>query len=385
MPPDPPLHATLPSLRVLLVVEQSGDAGAAGGRYHRGILTELDGVEVHLVNLAASTPFREAVQDVCAGVHELDLSGSYLRALPTLRRLLRRLAPQLLHAHEFIPAGYAAMASLGLSSRPALVYSRHHSRTLSGMARALEGVALRRAAAVACPSRWALEELRRRAPGIGGRGVVLHNGIDLEAPPGGGAAADPAWEAVRTPFQGATAVILARLRPEKGHAVALEAVVRLNRGGTPCRLVCVGDGPERAALEARVKELGASTYVTFPGGTRRVDRILGAADLVLVPSLQESFGLAAAEAMLAGVPVVASRVGGLPEVVEDGRTGWLVPPGDVPEWEATLRRVLEMRAEVRKGVVAVARADAEARFTSRAAAERLRGLYREVAASRPRS
>ena len=98
---------------------------------------------------------------------------------------------------------------------------------------------------------------------------------------------------------------------------------------TPSRLVMIGDGPERSAALDRAKALGLSDKVTFLGKHSHVNELLSCADLFLLPSSSESFGLAALEAMAAGTPVVASDVGGLSEVVTSGETGYLCDMGDV--------------------------------------------------------
>src|SRR5207248_2663040 len=97
----------------------------------------------------------------------------------------------------------------------------------------------------------------------------------------------------------------------------------------PARLVLIGDGPDRADVERQVAEHGLEGVVAFAGEQHDLVPWLSAADLFLLPSEQESFGLAALEAMACEVPVVASRVGGLPEVIDDGRTGYLCAPTDL--------------------------------------------------------
>ncbi len=97
----------------------------------------------------------------------------------------------------------------------------------------------------------------------------------------------------------------------------------------PSRLLLVGDGPERARAERECSELNICDRVEFLGNVGAIEQLVSGADLMLLPSETESFGLAALEAMAAGVPVVATDVGGLPEVVEDGVSGYLRPVGDV--------------------------------------------------------
>jgi L-malate glycosyltransferase len=111
------------------------------------------------------------------------------------------------------------------------------------------------------------------------------------------------------------------------------------RRAVPATLLMVGDGPDRGEAEREAEQLGVADGVRFLGRLDRVVTILQATDLFLLPSQSESFGLAALEAMACGAPAVASRVGGLPEVIEDGVSGILEPPGSV---EAMGRRAVEL-------------------------------------------
>src|SRR5207244_4938639 len=124
--------------------------------------------------------------------------------------------------------------------------------------------------------------------------------------------------------------------------VKICAAVRTAMPATP---VLVGDGPDRDAIEHQVDGLSLRKDVRFLGKVETVGDVLRGADLFLLPSATESFGLAALEAMACGVPVIASAAGGLPEVVEDGKTGFLVPPGDVAAMAERALRVLENPAE----------------------------------------
>jgi N-acetyl-alpha-D-glucosaminyl L-malate synthase BshA len=145
----------------------------------------------------------------------------------------------------------------------------------------------------------------------------------------------------------------------------------------PSRLLMVGDGPDRAPAELLARQLGVSDRVVFLGKQMRVAHLLPIADVMLVPSEMESFGLAALEAMACGVPPVASRVGGLPEVVTDGVDGYLAPVGDTGAVAEAALRLLEDSA-LHARLAAAARNTAETRFPTTRIIPQYEEFYREI-------
>jgi glycosyltransferase involved in cell wall biosynthesis len=119
-----------------------------------------------------------------------------------------------------------------------------------------------------------------------------------------------------------------RLSPEKGFSVLIDAAASLVGLDRSTGVVLFGDGPERAELEQRIASLGLRERFVVPGFRPDLDRLIGAADVVVLPSFTEGLPNVALEASAAGVPVVATSVGGTPEVITDGETGILVPPGE---------------------------------------------------------
>jgi glycosyltransferase involved in cell wall biosynthesis len=166
------------------------------------------------------------------------------------------------------------------------------------------------------------------------------------------------------PFQGRHLTAICHMRPQKGVPILLEALALLRQHGQQPQCRLVGDGPELPAYRQRAQALGLDN-VHFLGLRDDVPAILAEAMLAVVPSVwPEAFGLAAAEAMAASLPVIASRVGGLPEVVEDGVTGLLVPPGD-PQALARALATLLADPQLRLTMGRAGRARAERLFDLR--------------------
>jgi glycosyltransferase involved in cell wall biosynthesis len=176
--------------------------------------------------------------------------------------------------------------------------------------------------------------------------VRIHYGLDPEPFEAAGALGPEEREAQRAelglPPEATVLICVARFAPQKAHDVLLRAFDRARREQPGLRLLLVGDDPfgdGRRRAEALAAELGLGESVQFLGVRRDVPRLLGLSDVFVMSSLWEGFGLVFLEAMSAGLPVVASRVSGVPEVIADGETGLLVPPRDVEALAAALGRV----------------------------------------------
>jgi glycosyltransferase involved in cell wall biosynthesis len=284
------------------------------------------------------------------------------RALRRLRALLRRERVALVHAQGGRGALYAGLAGLRLGA-PLVWHARtaDRDRWLDPILARLAHTIVANSGATACRFRaWP------RA-----RVTVVPNGVDL-----GRFTARPADPALRRALGIASDALvvgyIGRLEHGKGPDVLLAAAERLTLKLPAVTLLFVGDGPLRASLAARATAAGVRAV--FAGQRTDVPAVLRVCDAIAVPSRQEAFGRVLIEAMAAQVPVVASAVGGIPEVCADRLTGLLVPPDD-PDALATALAATLGDAAATAARVRAAAADVAARFDIHAHAERVHAVY----------
>lgn len=166
-----------------------------------------------------------------------------------------------------------------------------------------------------------------------------------------------------------------RLSPEKGQEILLDAARLLADAGRRFQVLLIGDGPERERLERKCERLRLRPHVLFLGEQRQMDIVYSLARALVLPSFKEGMPNVVLEAMLHGLPIVATRIGAMPEMLEDGRTGWLVPPGDARALAAAMTRVLADEAQAR----ALGENARRALFPRFSVARRLEGIERVYA------
>ncbi|AGK05088.1 group 1 glycosyl transferase [Meiothermus ruber DSM 1279] len=279
-----------------------------------------------------------------------------LTAANSIAELIERFKIDLVHAHYAIPHATSAILAREMGLEIKVVTTLHGTDvTLVGREPAFAKTtqhAVRSSDAVTAVSRALAEEARAQL-GVEREIEVIYNWVDPERfQPN----KDPAYRARFAQPEEAIVLHVSNFRAVKRPLDALRVFAGILEQ-MPARMLMIGDGPLRQECMELADELEIAGRVQFLESTPSIEKFMSVADLLLVPSEQESFGLVALEAMASGVPVVASRVGGLPELIEEGKTGFLRPMGDIPAMLEASLEILTNRARRRAmGEAARARA-----------------------------
>jgi glycosyltransferase involved in cell wall biosynthesis len=286
--------------------------------------TDRAALDLHFVSLTTRGVLADDIEACGWPVTALNAPpGVRPRLMLRLARLFRQLKADVVHTHDDRPNIHGAPAAR-LAGIRRVIHTRHHqgvhlSRRQQWLVR-LASVCNHRFVCISHDSAvYAAQQ------GIARRRLhVIHNGIDVDR------------FAYRGPEEKGYAIVVARLAPQKGIHYLLDAVPRIVSQCPDFTLHIAGEGPCRAELEQQTDRLGIRERVQFLGEVHDVPERLAKARLFLLPSLTEGISLTLLEAMARGLPVLTTLVGGNPEVVEDGQTGLLVPPGSVEALAQTI-------------------------------------------------
>ena len=376
-PAQPPRFTSLaPSrrLRLHVLIDSLGQGGAEALLADFAIAVRAGGIELSVAYLHARTTAAGRLSEL--GIEPTQVPIRSLlgyRDRHAVRRHLAAVRPDLLHTH----LGYSDLLgslgarALGIPSVSTLHIEDWDRRPRERVKHHLMAMARRRGAArVIAVSEAARRSYLARRWDRPERIVAVHNGILDRSSPGSGP------EIRRQLGLAPDELVLAMvgvLRPEKRHDIAIEAVERLAQRFERVRLLIVGDGPERAQVERLARRAGRR--VSLAGYRADVPALLDAVDVLVHPSRTDAFPSALLEAMAARVPAVATAVGGIPEIIEDGETGIMIPaPPGADMLASAVGRLLADRG-LRLRIGANGRKDYEARFTTGRWLERLAPVY----------
>jgi len=340
---------------------------------------ELDGLAIHRVTVPEPSWRRGTV----ALVSHLHVARESLLFSARAARALARIAPDVVEAPEFHATGLTSALRARLDRRAPAVVVRLHTpaylaarlagepANLDGRSgELLEAASVRAADRITSPSAALAHEVTRRWRLAPDRVEVVPNPVDSDLFVPGERAPDPAC-----------ILVAGRVERMKGQDVLIEALPAIRRAVPSAHVRLVGaDGGASAAVAQRSRELGVESAVSFEGAVAREElpAVYASAAVCVVPSRFEAFGYTCVEAMACGRPVVASRVGGLAEIVEHEREGLLVAPEDPAALAAAVIRLLGDPALGRR-LGAAARSGVLERFGAPAVAVRSAAAYAEIA------
>lgn len=293
---------------------------------------------------------------------------------------------EILHAHQYTPF-FQAMLSRGLFGTRPVVFTEHGRHFPDHPSRKRSVV--NRLMLRSCDRLFGCGGAVRQAL-IDNEGLpesrveVIYNGVDLASL---GTPTLGARTRIRSEFAFAAtdfvAVLVARLHPLKDHQTALRAVDAARKQIPGLRLLLAGDGDERAAIEETIRKRGLEKCVTLAGTRNDIADLLAASDVFLMSSISEGIPLTVIEAMAARRPVISTAVGGLPELVEHGVTGFLAPSGDDRLLAAALVE-LYRNTDLRKQMAEIAAIRATEKFSLDGMLDSYRDVYRDVLGRRDR-
>lgn len=305
-----------------------------------------------------------------------------LFAVISLAEVIRERRPALIHAHGSKASLIARVATM-LSRRTPTIVTVHNQVLYGGVSRTagrvyvtLERWLARRTSHVITVSEAVRRELLDDYGLPAEKVTTVHNGLDL-APFLVAGDRHAARERYGVPADALVFGLAARFAPQKGLDVLVDAAVPVLEADPRAWLIVAGDGPLLEVVRTKARATTVRDRMLFPGFETDMPGLLAALDLYVTPSIAEGLGLATIEAMAAGLPVVGTAVGGTPEVVDDGVTGVLVPPGKAAPLGAAIARLLGSAAQ-RKRMGDAGRRRAVAEFGEATMLERTAALYREA-------
>jgi len=310
-------------------------------------------------------------------------AGRDLRQVRRVAAAIRRLRPDVIHAHQYTPYLYAALAASAVGFGPIVFteHGRHWPDVVSPVRRAVNQLLRLRRDRVTAVCRFVAEALRTRER-IAGREVrVIPNGVRWQEYRHS-ARRDWLRGLIGAAPDAPVLIQVARLHRVKDHETSIRALARVRQACPAARLVMVGEGPDASALSALAAQLGTAEGVHMLGLRRDVPDLLAAADVFVLSSLSEAASLSILEAMSASLPVAATDVGGNAEIVRHGRTGLLSARRDSAALAANLLTLLN-DAPLRRRMGEAGRLRVETHFGQGRMHERFCRLYRQLAGERP--
>ena len=328
-------------VRVVEILATGTNGGAQEHLF--SLLTRLDAsrYDVSVVALSNGSTVRK-MQRAGIPVLVIDTPDDAV-AVGALATHLAEVRPEVIHNHMFRAETVGTRAAIALAEighrRPYIVSTVHSSRVRSAADREDVLRLTPEMDHLIAVSKAILAKIDAEGRNVGVPVSLIYNGVDLDRYAPQEACSTLPDEYGMEPGSRIVGIV-ARLEPEKGHPTLFEAWPQVLRDVPDAYLLVVGEGSQREALERQAASLRIAHRVVFTGRRDDVPAVTAALDVAVLPSYREAQGLSVLEAMALSRPVVASNVGGIPEMIEDGRTGLLVEPRDAEGLASAITRLL---------------------------------------------
>lgn len=357
---------------ILFIIGHLGRGGAEGQLYN--LLRNLERPAT-VLSLSRGGFWAEPIRALGCAVIELERGGHLdIRRLFATVRVIRRLKPDIVHLFlDQVGGLYGRLGMLLALRNDLIVGERSDPSRHPGWFRLFMPLLNRFVSHVICNSMAAREYIVAHSLAAEHKIHVIPNGLDLEdSSPTGAHRSDPPWPKnwSDAPLIG----LVGHLSADKDPETFVRASAQVHRARPDARFVIVGDGPLRSRVRERIRACNLERVLLLAGERPDVPHLLGHMQLLISTSICEGMPNAIIEAMGAGLPCVATDVGGCREVIEDGVTGFLVPPGDIHGLKDRILRILS-DDQLRTDLAQAARARAKTHFDSRSVASRYRGIY----------
>ncbi|MCK5072852.1 MAG: glycosyltransferase family 4 protein [Bacteriovoracaceae bacterium] len=326
------MHAPV---KILYFIEQNDTS-----RYYAKLfehLKKLSTFQFHVLNLTICPDFDLAIKNKVASCQSI-MTKKYYFSIFEIIRHIRRLRPDIIHAHEFIPAFYMSLAMILSFSSAKLIYHRHHNHTRGFRNILFDWLAGLKAIRIVTVSKNMAELATMEQPQFKNKITYIYNGIDL------------AHQTIKNnelalPEKKIKILLLGRFRDVKGHSLAIDAFIKLKEKYNDIGLYFAGTGSTETEIKKKVADLDLTNDIFFLGHVYNIADLIDKMTMCIVPSKIESFGLVAIEGMAGKKLVIASKVGGLKEIIQHGDTGILIPSGDIDKLYQMMDYYIENKNE----------------------------------------
>lgn len=306
-------------IKVLVVIEQS----SISYKYYENILIAFKtypNFEIDVFNLIKAEAVNEHLNKFCSRVFSFPNDKPYKNQLSNVKKIIAASNPDIIHAHEVIPAFYAAIGLLTMGRKVKFIFHRHHSYYRNWATRIMEKVAFLSCSLAISVSKTTQEEAFSEHPFSKKKITQLYNGITLDD---SNLALPFDINQFKNKFK---IVLLSRLRTGKGHLIAIEAMELVRQIIPNSVMFFAGEGDYRKQIESEIKEKNMQEFIIMLGDIVNIKALLNEIDISILPSESEAFNLSILETFASNKLSIASNLPSIKECITDGITGILVEP-----------------------------------------------------------